>query len=97
MPGYLQSDCGAGAGVFGNPLALHIETKRKPAAKQARKLLRKASSVELLDEEGYPSAVSEAAGEDAVFVGRVREDVSHLRGLDLWMMADNAPQGRGAE
>jgi len=78
---------------FGNSLALHIETKQKLTVEQARELLKQAPGVELLDEEGYPSAVSEAAGEDAVFVGRVREDISHPRGLDLWVVADNVRKG----
>ena len=42
---------------------------------------------------GYPTAVSEAAHSDAVFVGRIREDLSHPLGLDLWVVADNVRKG----
>ena len=52
--------------------------------------------MEVLDERcdgGYPTAVSEGANRDAVFVGRIREDLSHERGLDLWVVADNVRKG----
>ena len=58
--------------------------------------LRKAPGVQVLDERrdgGYPTAVTEAAHEDAVFVGRIREDISHPRGLNLWVVADNVRKG----
>ncbi len=42
---------------------------------------------------GYPSAVTEAANADPVFVGRIREDISHPRGIDLWVVADNVRKG----
>ena len=63
---------------------------------QALELLRKAPGVTVIDERkpgGYPTAVSDGAGADPVFVGRVREDISHPRGLDLWVVADNIRKG----
>ena len=42
---------------------------------------------------GYPTAVTEVAGQDAVYVGRIREDISHPRGLNLWVVADNIRKG----
>ena len=42
---------------------------------------------------GYPTAVTESAGEDPVFVGRIREDISHPQGLDLWVVSDNIRKG----
>ena len=50
----------------------------------------------MLDERipgGYPTPVTDAANEDAVFVGRVREDLSHPRGINLWIVADNVRKG----
>ncbi len=44
-------------------------------------------------EEGYPTSASESAGQDPVFVGRIREDLSHPRGLDLWVVSDNVRKG----
>ena len=81
---------------YGHSEALHIETREKITAAQARALLRKAPGVEVLDEcqpGGYPTAVTEATRRDAVFVGRIREDISHPRGLDLWVVADNIRKG----
>ncbi len=81
---------------YGHSEALHIETREKISAERARTLLRAAPGVEVLDERqsgGYPTAVTEAAHRDAVFVGRIREDLSHPRGLDLWVVGDNIRKG----
>ncbi len=81
---------------FGHSEAVHIETVDKITAEQAMELLRNAPGVELMDERvdgGYPTAVGDSAGADPVFVGRVREDISHPRGLDLWVVADNVRKG----
>jgi aspartate-semialdehyde dehydrogenase len=42
---------------------------------------------------GYPTPVTHAAGTDPVFVGRLREDISHPRGLDMWIVSDNIRKG----
>jgi aspartate-semialdehyde dehydrogenase len=81
---------------YGHSEAVHIETRDKISADRARDLLRQAPGVEVLDEPraaGYPTAVTEAAHRDAVFVGRIREDLSHPRGLDLWVVGDNIRKG----
>jgi aspartate-semialdehyde dehydrogenase len=81
---------------FGHSEALHIETVDKISAEQARALLEKAPGVIVMDERsdgGYPTAVTESAGADAVFVGRIREDISHPRGLNMWVVADNVRKG----
>ena len=81
---------------YGHSEAVHIETREKISAAQVCELLRNAPGVELLDgvETGaYPTAVTEASGHDPVYVGRVREDISHPRGIDLWVVADNIRKG----
>ena len=81
---------------FGHSEALHIETKEKITEAQARALLEKAPGVEVLDQRepgGYPTAVTEAAGKDPVYVGRIREDISHPRGLNMWVVSDNVRKG----
>ena len=81
---------------FGHSEAVHIETGKKITAAEARKLLAKAPGVKVIDEHkpgGYPTAVTEAANRDAVYVGRIREDISHPRGLDLWVVSDNVRKG----
>lgn len=81
---------------FGHSEAVHIETKDKISADTARALLRDAPGVTLIDpqdEADYPTAVRDAAGNDPVFVGRVREDISTPRGLNLWVVSDNVRKG----
>jgi aspartate-semialdehyde dehydrogenase len=81
---------------YGHSEAVHIETRRKLTYEQARDLLQQAPGVVVLDERrdgGWPTAVAEAAGQDPVFVGRIREDISHPQGLDLWIVADNVRKG----
>jgi aspartate-semialdehyde dehydrogenase len=76
--------------------AVHIETREKLSAEQARKLLDNAEGVCVIDKRedgGYPTAVTDGAGFDAVFVGRIREDISHPRGLDFWVVSDNVRKG----
>jgi aspartate-semialdehyde dehydrogenase len=81
---------------YGHSEAVHIETSDKITVEEARELLRQAPGVVLMDERkpaGYPTAVGEAAGTDAVYVGRLREDISHERGLDMWIVSDNIRKG----
>lgn len=81
---------------FGHSEAVHIETREKISAEQARTLLQNAPGVVVIDERqdgGYPTPVSDSAGKDPVFVGRIREDISHPRGLDLWVVSDNVRKG----
>jgi aspartate-semialdehyde dehydrogenase len=81
---------------YGHSAAVHVETRRKITVDQARKLLAQAPGVEVLDERrdgGYPTAVTDSAGRDPVYVGRIREDISHPRGLDLWVVSDNVRKG----
>ncbi|MDH3671302.1 MAG: aspartate-semialdehyde dehydrogenase [Gammaproteobacteria bacterium] len=81
---------------YGHSEAVHIETREKITAEAARELLMKAPGIKVLDKRapgGYPTAVTESAGDDSVFVGRIREDISHPRGLDLWVVADNVRKG----
>jgi aspartate-semialdehyde dehydrogenase len=81
---------------YGHSEAVHIETRDKITAARARELLQAAPGVVVIDERadgGYPTAALESAGTDAVFVGRIREDISHPRGLDLWVVSDNVRKG----
>jgi aspartate-semialdehyde dehydrogenase len=81
---------------YGHSEAVHIETRDKLTADQATALLSGAPGIVVIDERvdgGYPTAVSEGASNDPVYVGRIREDISHPRGLDLWVVADNVRKG----
>jgi aspartate-semialdehyde dehydrogenase len=81
---------------FGHSQAVHLETRSKITAAQARTLLAKAPGIEVIDQHrpgGYPTAATEAANRDTVYVGRIREDISTDRGLNLWLVADNVRKG----
>jgi aspartate-semialdehyde dehydrogenase len=81
---------------YGHSEAVQIETRGKLTAEEARALLSKAAGVEVMDERrpgGYPTAATEAANRDTVYVGRIREDLTSERGLNLWIVADNIRKG----
>lgn len=81
---------------FGHSEAVHIETRRKITAREVRDLLLAAPGVTVVDEArlgGYPTAVTEGANSDPVYVGRIREDISCERGIDLWVVSDNIRKG----
>ena len=81
---------------FGHSEAVHIETRAKISAAEVRALLEKAPGVTVVDSHedgGYPTAVTEATNQDPVFVGRIREDISHPRGINLWVVSDNVRKG----
>jgi aspartate-semialdehyde dehydrogenase len=81
---------------YGHSEAVHLETRTRISAADARALLEAAPGVEVVDERvpgGYPTPVTHAAGTDPVYVGRIREDLSHPRGLDLWIVSDNIRKG----
>lgn len=75
---------------YGHSAAVHIETKDKITVKQALDLLQKAPGIQLMND---ATPVRDAAGKDEVYVGRVREDLSHPFGLNLWVVADNVRKG----
>ena len=81
---------------YGHSEAVHIETGTKISAETVKELLEKAPGVTVLDvrkDGGYPTAVTESSGNDDVFVGRIREDISHPQGIDLWVVGDNVRKG----
>lgn len=81
---------------YGHSEAVNIETEAKISVERARELLGAAPGVEVVDERkpgGYPTPVTHASGNDAVYVGRIRDDLSHPRGLNLWIVSDNIRKG----
>lgn len=81
---------------FGHSEAVHIETRKKISAQDATELLKKFPGIVVIDERipgGYPTPATDAAGHDPVYVGRIREDISHPMGLDLWVVSDNVRKG----
>lgn len=82
--------------VYGHSEAVHIETRKKITTEEARKLLENAPGVKVLDareNDGYATPFLEGANRDEVWVSRIREDISHPLGLNLWVVADNVRKG----
>ena len=78
---------------YGHSEAVHIETNEAISKARAEELLESAPGVKLFRDNGYPTAVTEAAGQDPVYVGRVREDISCQNGLNMWVVSDNVRKG----
>jgi aspartate-semialdehyde dehydrogenase len=81
---------------YGHSEAVHLETRDKITAAAARALLAAAPGVVVVDDPAkgeWPTPVTHASGNDPVYVGRIREDISHPRGLSLWIVADNIRKG----
>ena len=81
---------------FGHSEAVHLETRTKAGVEDVRRLLDATPGISVVDgraDAAYPTATTHAAGTDDVFVGRIREDISHPRGLNLWVVSDNLRKG----
>jgi aspartate-semialdehyde dehydrogenase len=81
---------------FGHSEVLHIETEKHLSAAGASEVLRSTPGVIVMDErgeDGYPTPVTDAVASESVYVGRIREDISHPTGLNLWVVADNVRRG----
>ena len=81
---------------YGHSEAVNVETREKITAEEVRALLSTAPGVEVVDERGpggYPTPVTHASGRDAVYVGRIREDFSHPKAFNLWIVSDNIRKG----
>lgn len=79
---------------FGHSEAVHLETRQPISADEAKTLLKEAPGIVVIDDhDTYPTAVTHAAATDAVFVGRIRQDISQANGLNLWVVSDNIRKG----
>ena len=80
---------------IGHGEAVNVEFENAISVETARAALKKAPGVSVVDhrvDEGYVTPV-EAAGEDAVYVSRVRRDPTVPHGLNLWVVSDNLRKG----
>jgi len=81
--------------VYGHSEALNIATRQKISPALVRELLAAAPGVKVVDDPAnkvYPMPL-DAAGQDLTLVGRIREDISQERGIDMWISADNIRKG----
>jgi aspartate-semialdehyde dehydrogenase len=75
--------------------SVNLETRDDLSVEDARALLEAAPGLEMVDDpasQSYPTALS-SAGRDEVFVGRLRRDPTHPRGLQMWVVSDNLLKG----
>jgi aspartate-semialdehyde dehydrogenase len=80
---------------YGHSESLNVEFEKACTAKEARAILSQAPGVQVYDNPGdklYPMPIM-AAGEDEVFVGRIRQDETVDSGLNMWVVADNIRKG----
>lgn len=81
---------------FGHSEAVHLETSRDISMEAVREALEQAPGLVLIDDtdpKAQATAVTHAAGKDAVFVSRLRRDHSHPRGINMWVVGDNVRKG----
>lgn len=78
---------------YGHSEAIHLETRQPIGLDDVRELLKKAPGVILVDDNDYPTAISHAATQDAVFVGRLRHDIDNPTGINMWVVSDNVRKG----
>lgn len=82
--------------LYGHSEAVHVEFKTSLSVSKARELLKKASGIQVIDNPAkllYPTPITHAIGQDDVFVGRIRQDITDPCGLNLWIVADNIRKG----
>ena len=79
---------------YGHAEALHIETKSPISAEEVKDLLDGAPGIIVRrNDEDFPTQITDASGKDETFVGRIREDISHANGINMWIVADNIRKG----
>ena len=75
--------------------AVHIEFEQPMTPAEVREILSDAPGVEVVDEPQaalYPMPI-DGEGRDPVYVGRIRQDVSHPNGIAMWIVSDNLRKG----
>ena len=79
---------------FGHGESLHIETNSPISAEAVKELLAQAPGLVVCEnDEDFPTQIGDASGKDETFVGRIREDISHNSGINMWIVADNVRKG----
>ncbi|MFC5077145.1 Aspartate-semialdehyde dehydrogenase 2 [Vibrio thalassae] len=78
---------------YGHAEAVHLETRAPISAEEVTQLLEQTDGIEVFHGEDMPTQVRDAGGKDHVMVGRIRNDISHHSGVNLWVVADNVRKG----
>jgi aspartate-semialdehyde dehydrogenase len=91
----ISATCARVPVYIGHSEAVHVELSKPMSVEDARRILGEAEGVKVLDDTAislYPHPWS-VAGQDDVFVGRIRQDASNVNGLAMWVVADNIRKG----
>ncbi len=79
---------------FGHSESIYVQTQQAFDVAEIKSLLKEAPGLTLLEQNHeFPTPVPQGSGQDSVYVGRVRQDISHPYGLNLWVVADNVRKG----
>jgi len=78
---------------YGHAEAVHVETSSPIDASQVIELLQQTEGVRVFEGTDFPTQVRDGGGTDEVLVGRIRNDISHHSGINLWVVADNVRKG----
>ena len=81
---------------LGHSESIHIETDSKISRSEVIELLARSPGIKVISDDikaGYPTPVKNAVNSDAVYVGRIREDISHPNGINMWVVSDNIRKG----
>lgn len=79
---------------YGHGEAVHLETLQPIDAEQVKQLLMDAPGIRVYENrEAFPTQVSSASGNDLVHIGRIRNDITHPTGLNMWVVSDNIRKG----
>ncbi|WP_419209422.1 aspartate-semialdehyde dehydrogenase [Photobacterium leiognathi subsp. mandapamensis] len=78
---------------FGHAEAVHVETHQPVVVEDVVNMLENTDGIEVFHGTDYPTQVTDAVGKDHVMVGRIREDISHPCGVNMWVVADNVRKG----
>jgi len=80
---------------YGHSESINIETREHISANEVRSILEKAPGIKVVDDPEkniYPLPI-DAAGQDSILVGRIRDDESIQNGINMWVVADNIRKG----
>jgi aspartate-semialdehyde dehydrogenase len=89
----VQATCVRVPVFYGHSEAVCCETEHPCSREELASLLRKTEGVEYRDYQSYPTPIEVAAGEDKVYVGRLRENLGEGFGFQLWIVADAVRKG----
>ena len=81
---------------YGHSEAVHLETKKPISVEEVKKLMKSSAGIKLKDNPEsmlFPTPTTHCSGNDPVFVGRIRKDISHENGINLWIVSDNIRKG----